>query len=317
VQQRYGFDFMRGDMSHVQMRPEGVPASLDRYYDILGAVKRYIQHDRGVHWFGYFAETFLAPRDVISYGEEIDHLEAAEADVTLGDLQSTVLGSAEFLQRFRSICDLADTRLCSPSFTVITADKDDPRFDLFYQAGNEARLFIALLFSGLPSYMSLGFETRDIHGEPAPNEHYTKLYVFHATSGPKATHGPYVWGRNGCLFGNITRLRLYLEPIWAKIKAGSPRWLIPPDSTGANPVIAWAHPSDDPEFVFIANTDPQHPAVHFGLPHLDHNPELICDFSTQLEMPEHDQRLVFNGKHYKLARLNPGEARAYRVQVSS
>ena len=29
VQRRCGFDFMRGDMSHVQMRPEGVPPVMD------------------------------------------------------------------------------------------------------------------------------------------------------------------------------------------------------------------------------------------------------------------------------------------------
>ena len=313
MQHRYGFDFMRGDMSHVQMRPEGVPASPGPYYDILGAVKRYIQENNEVRWFGYFAETFLAAQDVMAYGVEIDHLEAADADVTLGDLQSTVLGSPEFLQRLRYSSDLAETRLCTPSFTVITADKDDPRFDLFFQGGNEARLFIALFLSGLPSYMALGFETRDIHYAPAPNEHYTKLYVFHATNGPKAIQGPYVWGRNGHLFRNITRMRLYLDSIWPKTKDCSTRWLIHPDATGANPVIAWAQPGNDPEFVFIVNTDPMRPAVQFALPHLDHNPQLICDFSTHFEVFKFDQNLISNGKHYKLNRLDPGEARAYLV----
>ena len=317
VQRRYGFDFMRGDMSHIQMRPDGVPAEPGPYYDLLGAVKRTIQQDKGVPWFGYFAETFLAARDVMLYGEEIDHLEAAGADVTLGDLQSTVLGSPDFLQRFRYAIDLARTRLCTPSFTVITADKDDPRFDHFYQGGNEARLFIALLLSELPSYMSLGFETREIHYEPASNEHYTKLYVFHFTSGPKATNGPYEWGKNGYLFGNVTRMRLYLDTIWPKIKGCASRWLIPPDATGANPVIAWAQPGDDPEFVFVVNTDPERPAAQFALPHLDHNLPLLCDFSTQAEVPEADRRLVFNGKHYKLTRMDPGEARLYRVEAAT
>jgi hypothetical protein len=75
VQRRYGFDFMRGDMSHVQMRPEGVPPVIDEYYDLLGAVKKHIQWQ--APYFAYYAESFLAPRDVMCYGEEMDHLEAS------------------------------------------------------------------------------------------------------------------------------------------------------------------------------------------------------------------------------------------------
>jgi hypothetical protein len=36
--------------------------------------------------------------------------------------------------------------------------------------------------------MSLGYEQRDPHPVPAPNENYTKLYVFQLDEGPKATH---------------------------------------------------------------------------------------------------------------------------------
>ena len=150
VQRRYGFDFMRGDMSHVQMRPQGVPVELDQYYDLLGAVKQYVRA-QGVPFFGYFAESFLPPRDVMGYGEEMDHLEASEADTVLGDLQSTVVGSPEFLQRFRSYYDLLESRRCTPNFCVLTADKDDPRFDEFYLGGSEVRLCLALFVTTMPS----------------------------------------------------------------------------------------------------------------------------------------------------------------------
>jgi hypothetical protein len=317
VQRRYGFDFMRGDMSHVQMRGDGVPAVLDPYYDLLGAVKNHIRHENHAPYFGYFAETFLAARDVMGYGEEIDHLEAAEAETTLGDLQSTVLGSPEFLQRFRYYLDLAATRLCKPNFTVITADKDDPRFDMFYQGGNEARLFIALLLTDLPSYMALGFETRDVHYEPAPNEHYTKLFVFQITSGPKTTRGPYQWGRNGSLYSFISRFKLYLDTHWPKITERSTRWLIPPDATGGSGVIAWTL-QGSPDYVYVVNTDLVHEAVRSAIPRLNEpgeqeNYTILCEFSTSASSPETIERLTFNGKHYKLTRIAPGEGRVYRV----
>nr|MDJ0925085.1 hypothetical protein [Acidimicrobiia bacterium] len=120
------FDFMRGDMSHVQMRPGGVPEVIDEYYDILATVKAFVQREASAPWFGYFAETFLPPRDSFQYGEELDHLEASLADVTLGDMQSTVVGSPEFLSRFRRYLDDLATRETAPAFGVMTADKDDP-----------------------------------------------------------------------------------------------------------------------------------------------------------------------------------------------
>ena len=309
AQRRYGFDFMRGDMAHVQMRPDGVPDTLDEYYDILGAVKRFIA-DHGAPYFGYFAETFVAPRDVMAYGEEIDHLEAAEAETTLGDLQSTVLGTAEFLRRFRAYDDLRATRQCVPAFTLMTADKDDPRFDSFYRTGSEARLFIGLFLSDTPSYMGLGFEVRDVHIEPAPNEHYTKLYVFHETSGPKAVQGPYQWGRNGALFGNLTRLHLFAESIWNSVAAQPTRWLIAPDALGENPIIAWTQ-RDNPAYVFVVNTHAERIFDRVVIPGFGHA-ALRCVFSTHAAEPD-NQPVAYNGKQHILAQLAAGEGRVYRV----
>jgi len=313
VQRRFGFDFMRGDMSHVQMRPQGAPAEPDPYYDILGAVKTYIQA-QGVPYFGYFAESFLGPRDVFGYGEEMDHLEAAQAETTLGDLQSTVVGSPEFLQRFRTYHDLLETRRCAPNFTVMTADKDDPRFDEFYIGGNEVRLFIAFFLTSMPSYMGLGFETRDTHLKPAPNEHYTKLYVFHESEGSKTTHGPYTWGRNGMLFSNITRLRTYAEDIFPVIKACPTRWLIPPDACAYNKIVAWIQ-AENPEYVFIANTDINNPSGKFGIPEplgAKHPHSLRATFSTASDTLENEP-LPFNGKHYIVGNMAAGEGRVYRI----
>ena len=105
VQRAFGFDFMRGDMSHVQMRPEGVPARIDEHYDLLRAVKRHVRNGGAPH-FGYLAESFLAPANVMGYGEEADHLEASEADSALGDLQSLCVDSPEYVRALRRYADL-------------------------------------------------------------------------------------------------------------------------------------------------------------------------------------------------------------------
>jgi hypothetical protein len=316
VQQRFGFDFMRGDMSHVQMRPEGVPEAVDDYYDILKAVKRYIQKDKGISHFGYFAETFLAPRNTMVYGDEVDHLEACDADTTLGDLQSTCVGSPKFLQRFRQYRDLLEARSFAPSFTVITGDKDDPRFDEFYHSGNELRLFMAIFLTDMPSYTALGLESRDVHYRPSPNEHYTKLFVFQEAIGPKATSGPYVWGKNGALFNTLTRLRIFADGVFPRIRGKPIQWLIHPDPTGEQKHIVWTQRDDEPEFVFLANTDTEHSVRNFKIPGMSSIPvdeSLVCAFSTAQNVPEADLILSIRGKGFTVVHLGRGEGRVYRV----
>jgi hypothetical protein len=199
---------------------------------------------------------------------------------------------------------------------MMTADKDDPRFDEFYLSGNALRMFMAFFLTQTPSYMGLGFECRDRHYYPAPNEHYTKLFVFQERSGPKATQGPYIWGRNAQLFGKISAIRRFANSIWRQIKERPTRWVVPPDATAHNKIIAWTQ-ADTPEWIFLANTDIQQPTGRFGLPLLSDDstaPELNLAFSTDpAALLPGDQNPAFNGKHYLIASLSPGEGRVYRV----
>ncbi|MCB0579572.1 MAG: hypothetical protein KDD10_09730 [Phaeodactylibacter sp.] len=310
IQQEYNFDFMRGDMSHVQMRPEGVPAQADNYYDLHKAVRAHVRQAKP--YFGYFAETFLVGPGFIAYGNEVDHLEQADADSTLGDLQSMVVGSPKFMQNFRWYLDILKGRDFAPNFTVMTGDKDDPRFDEFYLAGNEARFFTALFLTDMPSYMALGFECRDPHPTPAPNEHYTKLYVFRISEGDKATRGPFVFGKNALLFHRLSRLRLAAEQILPQIISADTHWLLPPDATAATRVIAWTQAAR-PQYLFVANLDGNEPAVNIKIPQSkgpEKMPPLYPYFSTHQEKMKAEP-LFFNGKQYQLDRLEGGEGRVY------
>ena len=265
IQAAYGFDFMRGDMSHVQMRPGGVPAQPDDYYDLLGAVKQAVLQEKP--YFGYFAESFLAPPGEMAYGDECDHLEASLADSTLGDLQSEPVGTPRFLQSFQQYRDWLETRRFAPNFTLMTADKDDPRFDGFYLTGNEIRYFLALFLTDMPSYMGLGFECRDPHPTPAPNEQYTKLYVFSMPDGPKGTFGPYQWGQNTELYDHLVRQKQLAEEIMPAIQDARVRWLLRPDVTARHKVIAWTQ-EEEAQFIFVANLDPldASPAISIPVP---------------------------------------------------
>lgn len=314
VQKAFNLDFMRGDMSHVQMRSEGVPPHPDTYYDLLQYVKEYIQQQGSPH-FGYFAETFLAPADFMGYGDEIDHLEASGADSTLGDLQSTVVGSLEFLQRFRQYLDVLQTRSFAPNFTVMTADKDDPRFDEFYVAGNALRMFVAFFLTDMPSYMGLGFETRNTHIERAENnEEYTKLFVFQIREGEKATNGAYEWGKNGALYHQLTRLKVLGEQILSIIGGQKTQWLIYPDTMALKKVIVWTQ-ADHPQYVFVANTDLENKHKRFAIPAIGgtKNDSLKLLFSTSNQVKEVDKELFFNGNHYSVSELQKEECRVYKI----
>ncbi|GAB2556224.1 alpha-amylase family protein [Spirosoma aerophilum] len=250
-QQKYNFDFMRGDMAHVQLRPEGVPAEPDAFYDPLRAIKRYVQ-EKGVPYYAFFAETFLAPPDTMGYGDELDHLEAIEADSTLGDLQSMVVGSTEFRRQFAAYVDYLKTRRFAPNFTVMTADKDDPRFDAFYRTGNLFRYFVALFLTDMPSYVGLGFEVRNLHEQRGQNEEYTKLYVFRIEDDrqpDKVTHGSFEWGQNADQFAAIGRMRAFAESIWPDIAGKATRWLNSPD------YIVWTQSEStaSPGYIFAAS----------------------------------------------------------------
>ena len=268
-QRTYNFDFMRGDMAHVQMRSAGVPTQHGEaytYYDPLGYIKKHVQNNNGVPYFGFFAETFLAPPDTMGYGNELDHLEAINADSTLGDLQSLVVGSATFSQQFADYYTYLKTRRFAPNFTVMTADKDDPRFDEFYRTGNLFRYFVSLFLTDMPSYVGLGFETRNQHEQRGANEEYSKLYVFQIGDDrqpDKVTHGPFVWGQNAEQFLTISQMRQIAEVIWPQIVGKETRWLVPPGPTAS--YIAWMH-TEPTGYLFAASLIGDLPEILSELP---------------------------------------------------
>ncbi len=306
VQRTYGFDFMRGDMSHVQMRPGGVPSDIGEFYDPHRKVRQYIrQHSP---YFAYFAESFLTPPNFMAYGDEVDHLEASLADSTLGDLQSMVVGSPEFMQNFHDYLSILHDRTTAPNFTIMTADKDDPRFDRFYLQGNEARLFIGLFLTDMPSYMGLGFEQRDPHPKPAPNEQYTKLYVFQIDQGPKATNGPYQWGKNGELFQRLLRIRQLAEQLLPIIEQQQTQWLLSPDPNAKQKIIAWTQ-AHAPTHLFIVNLASKKTGETTSIPlpeDLAENATARTIFSTHHPVQPSEVLPNKNG-HWLVPILAPGE----------
>jgi hypothetical protein len=251
-QKTYNFDFMRGDMAHVQPRIAGVPSTLPMYYDPLHAIKTYIQK-HGKPYFAFFAETFLAPENTMGYGKEESHLEAIEADSTLGDLQGCEVGSNVFMRELEKYLNISENLSFVPNFTMITADKDDPRFDSFYTHGNHLRYFIGTFFNTLPSYMSLGFECRNTHITRGLNEEYSKLYVFQIDDKEeidKVIHGPFVWGKNYALFAEFQKMKSVADNLLPIID--EQKSVLLSSIGGNNFTLAWQRG----EYVFLCCLNP-------------------------------------------------------------
>lgn len=275
-QARYNFDFMRGDMSHVQMRPDGVPETADEWYDPLRAVKRKIQET--TPYFAYFAESFLAEPGYMAYGDEVEHLERSEAEVTLGNLQSTVPDTPEFWKMTDHYLQVAASQSVTPAWTVITGDKDDPRFDHFHHHGELARMFTGLFLGTLPLYYSLGYEQRDRHFERAANEVYSKLYVFQETRGDKAVGGPFRWGNNFDLFGKLTDLHRFTADITPQLGKTELGEVAGADAVGKSRVLHWIRPAinGDEAYLFVAAFGPeQNPETTINLPEAWSQAELL------------------------------------------
>jgi hypothetical protein len=264
----------------------------------------------------------------MAYGDEVDHLEASGADVTLGDLQSVPVASDGFQQRLRQCLDIGATRRTTPCFTVITGDKDDPRFDSYYLAGNELRYFCALFLPNMPSYAALGFELRDRHPEPFANEFYSKLYVFQVRSGTHATQGRYRFGGNARLFLRLQRIKQLSERLRPR-DAGTPVWLLPPDATGGRKVIAWAMPArtEGGNVVrsFVANCDTVAPAMGVKVPLLPvlaaaAGGDALAARSTECIFESVDRRSepprTVTGA-YHLPRIGRGECRVYETVLGN
>jgi hypothetical protein len=236
-------------MAHVQPRSGGVPSEIGEFYDPLKSIKNFIVA-KGVKHFGFFAETFIAPPDTMGYGNELDHLEAIEADSTLGDLQASPVGSEVFMNQLEEYISLAENRKFAPNFTMITADKDDPRFDEFYKKGNHLRFFVGLFLPVLPSYISLGFECRNPHLERGLNEEYTKLYVFQINDDAetdKVTHGPFIWGKNYGQFSELENMKLWYENIQKETQFADFKWISKPSKT--NFIAEWSIG----DYMFVVN----------------------------------------------------------------
>ena len=105
----------------------------------------------------------------------------------------------------------------------------------------------------MPSYYSLGFETREQNLTRNFNETYSKLYVFKITDKAetdKVTNAPFIWGNNEEQFREILKLRKRGESILSEIHELNSYVLKYPSER--NGVFIWSQYPDS-QYIFVAN----------------------------------------------------------------
>lgn len=312
VQAAFNFDFMRGGMSHVQMRTDGVPKEADEFYSIHQSVRNFIQKEKP--YFGYLAESFLASDGQMAYGNEIAHLELSNADSVIGSLNKTKVGTPLFLKNLRRFIDILQNCTFAPNLTLMTADDDEHSCDEYYLQGNAIRFFLALFVTDMPSYMSLGFESREKHVQPVGNEYYTKYYTFQLKTGKNATQGEYRWGKNVQLFNLLNRIKLAGEKIFAEIKNTSVSWLLLPEPNSVNKVLIWTQ-REDPKYIFVVNLDVNNKANRERIPASIFSPKTSLElvFTTANDTESVDI-LISSGSGFSIENLQSEECRVYKIK---
>ncbi len=210
LQKTFNFDFIRADMGHNQISHSHKDENKDMApRELWAELKDKIQ----VHspYFALFGEHFLVQEEYIDVFQDIKN---KKFDVVLGCLQHKFLNE-EFINTLFEYKNIKEPfSVCATAFA---SDTDSPLYKKLYESplSNEVRYFVSM-FSGFPSYIGMGIETREPSAELI-NE-YTGNFVLQINK-------EYKWGENYDFLKKIQKLRdIYLQ-IYPEIKELAPEFI--------------------------------------------------------------------------------------------
>ena len=192
-QKEYDFDFLRADMAHNQISQSHNEDKDMVCPEIWATLKEKIQNEKP--YFATFAESFWGNY----YISGIQDMLNKKFDIVLGNLNFSYLDNNYTEKINKYLSEYRTKYAFSPCLTVFTNDGDLPCHDSLYtsQEANDCRVFLSL-FLNLPSYMGMGFETRDLTQDC--EQKYSNPYV-------KKQQIDFQFGTNELQFKNISNMR--------------------------------------------------------------------------------------------------------------
>ncbi len=274
MQQAYNFDFIRADMSHIQMRAEGPmepirPGLPENKMELWAYLKYQLQ--KQAPYFATLSEDFLISDDICGYGNSRQNNHARNVDVVLGNVANQplvaspgILSSPLDIQHIKHHYNIIGNLSFRPSIAMFTTDSDNPKMNFLHN--NTVNIIRAVLgyFLNNPSYMGAGFEVLEERPLPTMSEQgklleienprkYSRYYIAQPSFLNYRTQ-PYQWGENHTFHQTMTRLRKVYVQLQDKLKTLGHWWV----DTDKAAVGAWTYydkNTKQPELLFVVNTD--------------------------------------------------------------
>lgn len=235
-QKEYDFDFLRADMAHNQISHAHTENKDFQTTEFWGETKDVINKNKP--YFATLGEAFLSTY----YIDAKNDMTNKKLDVVLGNLNFQYLNDAYTSQISLSIKN-SNLNSFTTSNTIYTNDGDLPEHQNLYQSldGNIIRYFMGL-FLNLPSYMGIGFETRNLFSKR--DIEFSNYYV-------KPLKEDFQFGSNFEQFNHITEMR--------KIYTDYNNIFILNNfifhQTNSDKAFCWSYVSEKNNLLFVANFD--------------------------------------------------------------
>lgn len=297
-QKTYNFDFLRADMGHNQTAHSHKEKKDFRTKEFWAILKKKIQKEKP--YFATFAEAFWNDY----YIPALIDMQNKKFDLVLGELNYEYL-NVEYINKIKNYIHYKNTnKNINPILAIYTHDGDLPINDKLYesQEANECRFFTSI-FMNLPSYMGIGYETRN-----TTNRKKTE-YTNYLTN---ITAENFTLGSNIKTFNEITKMRDYYQKYKAIIDTEKMQTYFDNDSN----IFCWYYKTLNKIILFIENLDFEKNSISIQLNSNWLNAKLIYTNSIYNELSQNIDNIDKN-KHIEIPNIYLGECAIYELTIQS
>jgi len=238
-QKEYNFDFLRADMAHNQIsHSHNEEKDMKNPLEMWAILKKQIQRIKP--YFAAFAEAFYTTY----YIDGLQDMQNKDFDIVLGDMNFKNVDENYFNWIDDFLTPFRENFSFHPCVTIFTNDGDLPGHNQYFKSlkNNCIRYFISM-FLNLPSYMGMGYETRNL--EPELQQEFSNEYV-------KKQNENYIFGNNLELLEFITKMRSFYSE-YKHIIENNELSLIESESQSA---LVWSYVNNNEiKLLFIVKLD--------------------------------------------------------------
>lgn len=291
-QQEYNFDFLRADMAHNQISHSHNEQKDLKCPEMWAAVKDKIHTAKP--YFATFAESFWGNYYVSGLQDMLNK----KFDIVLGE-NNFIYMNEDFVSNVNKfLTDYREKYKIFPCMTIFTNDGDLPVHDNLYKSeeANECRYFVSM-FLNLPSYMGMGFETRNL--EEKEEYEYSNPYV-------KKQKDDFLFGKNQEMFETISNMRTLYSNIKEIIETKQLTLLQAEDKKS----LCWYYEiENEQKLLFAVNLNPEKNYVETDIKNIK-TAELIYTNSRYTEIYDEIQD---NTDNFKINNIYIGECAVYNI----